>query len=120
MFKIKNKKNNREKGQVMLLAVFLIGAGVLAFGSIAGYFMVQRIRASSDITDSTKAILAADAGIDCEAYNFLKGKSIVCNNLVFDNGASASTTIFDAGANKFTKSVGSLKSIKRALLLRLQ
>ena len=70
MIKYKNIKNNQDlpaqAGQVMLLAVLIIGTSMLAMTSISGYLILQRIRSSSNIVDSTKAIFAADTGIEWE------------------------------------------------------
>lgn len=66
MIKYENIKKNQ--GQVMLLAVLIIGTSILTMTSISGYLMLQRIRSSSNIIDSTKAIFAADTGIEWELF----------------------------------------------------
>jgi len=62
-------KNYKLKGQAMLLTVLILGSTILAASTIAGYLTVLKIRASSDTTNSAKAIFAADTGIEWELYN---------------------------------------------------
>ena len=86
----KNKKGkNLQRGQIMLLTILFIGSSILVFSSIAGYIMIQRIRASSDTVDSTKAIFAADSGVECMIYKYSSSsnpKPIDCNAfLTFDD-----------------------------------
>ena len=59
-------KNN--KGQALLVVVMILGATMLGVTTIAGYITVQKIRTVTDIVDSTKAIYAADSGIDWWFY----------------------------------------------------
>ncbi len=56
----------------MLLAVTLIGSVVLIFSSISGYFILQRLRMAADFVDSSKAIYAADAGLEWKLYQCFK------------------------------------------------
>ena len=53
----------------MLIIVLILGASVLGVTTIAGYVSLQKIRAATNIIDSTKAIYAADAGIEWCLYN---------------------------------------------------
>ena len=55
-----------EKGKVMLLTVLVIGGLLLGASAIAGLLMVYQIRQSGDVANSTKAIFAADSGIEWE------------------------------------------------------
>lgn len=77
----------RSKGQVMLLTVLILGSTVLSASTIAGYLMTLKIRASSDITNSAKAIFAADAGIEWELYKQFKNpdypRLLLSNNADF-------------------------------------
>ncbi len=103
----------------MLLAVLLIGTSVLVITSIAGYFMLQRIRMSSNFVDSTKAIFAADAGIECEFYNYFKGANIICNDLIFTDSNTKTQTfiVVDAsGAPQSIKSIGVSNKSNRAFV----
>lgn len=105
-------KNNR--GQVMLLAVSLIGFSVLAATAIAGYLSLQKIRMTTNIIDSTKAIYAADSGIECELYNKNKAGGEDCQNFSFDDGKTKVKTIVDANS---IKSIGSSNKSNRAFFV---
>lgn len=56
----------------MMLSVLIIGTSILVFSTIGGYLMLQRLREASNIVDTTKAIFAADSGIECELYRYNK------------------------------------------------
>lgn len=104
----------------MLLAVLLIGSGILAMTAISGYLTLQRVRMSSDIVNSTKAIFAADAGIECELYNYFKSASVSCDKLSFeDNKVKIKTSIVaDASSTpQYIKSVGSAARAYRAFIM---
>jgi predicted PurR-regulated permease PerM len=58
--------NNR--GQALLVVVMVLGATMLGVTTIAGYITIQKIRTVTNIVDSTKAIYAADSGIDWWFY----------------------------------------------------
>ena len=64
--------SHRLRGQVMLLTVLILGGSILGASTIAGYLMLLKIRGASDITNSTKAIFAADTGIEWELYKQFK------------------------------------------------
>lgn len=71
----------------MLLTVLILSGAILGASTIAGYLMLLKIRGASDITDSTKAIFAADAGIEWELYKQFKNpdypKPLLSNNADF-------------------------------------
>lgn len=88
MLKIKGKKLKvGNAGQVMLLTVLILGSVILSASTIAGYLMTLKIRASSDIANSAKAIFAADAGVEWELYKQFKNseypKPLLSNNADF-------------------------------------
>lgn len=56
----------------MLLTVLILSGVILAATTIAGLLMLYQIRQSSDIANSTKAIYAADSGIERALYNLIK------------------------------------------------
>ena len=80
-------KLSTHKGQVMLLTVLILGSVILSASTIAGYLMTLKIRASSDIANSAKAIFAADAGVEWELYKQFKNsdypKPLFSNNADF-------------------------------------
>ena len=60
------------RGQVMLLTTLILSGTILAAATLAGLLMVYQIRQSGDATQSTKAIYAADAGIEYELYKIYR------------------------------------------------
>jgi len=105
----------------MLLTILFIGSSILVFSSIAGYIMIQRIRASSDTMDSTKAIFAADSGVECMIYKYSSSsnpKPIDCNTfLTFDDSFVSVYTEYassSTGTPLYIKSVGTSNKAKRA------
>lgn len=56
-------------GQAMLLTVIALGGTLLGATTIAGLLMLYQIRQSTDLKDSTKAIFAADAGLEMAGYH---------------------------------------------------
>lgn len=109
----------------MLLSILLISSSILIFSAVAGYLMVQRIRLATDFIDSTRAIFAAEAGLECQLYNLNLSnpgspRSEDCGGIVFYNGTlrtSASTTIYTQGASTtIVRSAGSSNNAHRALL----
>ena len=103
------------KGQVMLLTVLVIGGLLLGASAIAGLLMVYQLRQSSDVTNSTKAIFAADAGIEWELYRMFKDpdypKPIMTNQTDFSTTVYGTSTI---------KSIGSSHRSSRAFELTLE
>lgn len=75
------------KGQVMLLTVLILSGSILGASTIAGYLMLLKVRGASDITNSAKAIFAADTGIEWELYKQFKSpdypKPSLSNNADF-------------------------------------
>ncbi len=55
----------------MLLVVLILSGTILGATTIAGLLMLYQIRQSGDITNSTKAIYAADSGLEQQIYNLL-------------------------------------------------
>jgi len=130
MNKLKNSnKFKLQRGQVMLLTLLFIGSSILIFSTIAGYIMIQRIRASSNTMDSTKAIFAADSGVECMLFKYASTSedrsSLDCNTagggiLSFDdNFVSVYTEIASSsvGTSSYIKSIGTSNRSKRAFYL---
>ncbi|MEK7549076.1 MAG: hypothetical protein AAB496_01120 [Patescibacteria group bacterium] len=115
----------KTSGQVMLLAVGLIGASILTATTIAGYLMLQRIKMASNFIDSTKAVFAADSGIECELYKYnfsdpTKPKNIDCAALSFGDGKTSVKTsiITDASSTpQYIKSIGTSNKSNRAFMM---
>lgn len=92
----------------MLLTVLVLGGSILGASTIAGYLMLLKIRTSSDITNSTKAIYAADSGIEWELYKYFKDKPDYAQPAL-SNGAS-----FIATEGETIKVVGNAGNSYRA------
>ena len=79
-----------EKGQVMLITILTLSGILLGATTIAGLLMTYQIRQATDITNSTKAIMAADAGIEWELYKISQERGDY--QISFSNGAALITT----------------------------
>jgi len=103
------------KGQVMLMTVLVIGGLLLGASAIAGLLMVYQIRQSSDVTNSTKAIFAADTGIEWELYRMFKNSNYA--KPAMTNQTDFSTTVYGTST---IKSVGASSRSSRAFELTFQ
>ena len=72
------------KGQVMMMAIVMMGGVLLSAAAIAGLLMVFQIRESNDSVNSTRAFFAADAALEWEIYNQLQAGGTL-SNIVFDD-----------------------------------
>lgn len=81
----------------MLLVVMILGATMLGITTIAGYISIQKIKASTDIVDSTKAIYAADSGIEWYLYKTFS---------LIPGAADAPKPEFENGATVEVREVG--------------
>ncbi len=104
-----------QRGQVMLLTVLVIGGLLLGASSIAGLLMVYQIRQSSDVINSTKAIFAADTGLEWELYRMFKNPSYP--KPIMANQADFSTTVYGTST---IRSIGSSYRSSRAFELTLE
>ena len=90
----------------MLLSILTLGAVMLGATAVSGFLVVYQIRMTSDIADSTKAIFAADAGIDWANYQFARATSseqvVSSKKPVFTNGASFTTVCYDSSLREMT------------------
>ena len=107
----------------MLITVLALSGTILGATAIAGLLMLYQIRQSTDIANSTKAIFAADAGIETQLFQILKGVPPGgCNNIPPDgsgpeqllNGANFRTTCVQEGADLIVRSVGNSGNVSRA------
>lgn len=74
----------------MILATLVLGGTILGATTIAGFLMLYQIRQSTEFASSGKAIFAADAGLECALFQFLRPGEDTnrCNPSVLSNGAS--------------------------------
>jgi len=108
-FSISNSKfSNSARGQVILLTVLVLAGSMLGASVIAGYLMLLKIRASSDITNSARAIFAADAGVEWELYKQIKDPGYPKPSL--SNGAEFTTYQNE----QMIKSIGESSGVFRA------
>jgi len=59
-------------GQAILITVIAIGAVLLGATTIAGLLSLYQLRRAGDFANSTKAVYAADAGLESALYNKFK------------------------------------------------
>lgn len=97
----------------MLLTVLILGGSILGASTIAGYLMLLKIRGASDITNATKAIFAADTGIEWELYKQFKNptypRPLLSNNATFTS----------SNDTQLIKSIGQSSNIFRAFEMSL-
>ncbi len=65
-----SKSRNSTAGQVMITTILALGGVLMGATAIAGLLMVYQIRQASDLANSTKAIFAADTGVDWGLYQY--------------------------------------------------
>lgn len=63
---------NKCSGQVMLLTITVLSGTFLTATALIGFLIIHEIRQATDIANSTKAIFAADTGIEWELYRSFK------------------------------------------------
>lgn len=108
----------------MILSVLVLSSTVLALSAIGGYLMLVRLRVSSDIQSTTRAIYIADAGLECAVFNhFVKADGIDCQSVpygtfVYGPGDDAAyTTEYVPGAassTSYIRSVGGFRTSNRS------
>jgi hypothetical protein len=101
-------------GQVMLLTVLILSGSILGASTIAGYLMLLKVRSASDITNSAKAIFAADTGIEWELYKQFKNPGYPKPSL------SNNTNFISSNDTQKIKSIGESNNIFRAFESDLQ
>jgi len=121
------------RGQVMLMTVMAISGTILGATTIAGLLMLYQVRQSTDIINSTKAIFAADSGLEWRLYKFFKSDNQACMNCPdggscpqpnLQNNATFSTTcdlqIINGTSTVSIKSSGTFGNNSRAFEILLQ
>lgn len=108
-------RNQRPKsGQAMLILVLILGATMLGVTAIAGYVSLQKLKASTDIRDSTVAIYAADSGVEWCFYTKFGpvGSSTNPCNTTETLRNNSSVSVIDSGT--MVKSIGQMGNSFRA------
>lgn len=94
--------NSARKGQVMVLTVLALGGTILGATTIAGLLMLYQIRQTTDLSNSARAIFAADAGLEHAFYDLFcagdpnKSPCPLTDGVVFTNGAAVDILCLDA------------------------
>jgi hypothetical protein len=121
------------EGQVMLITVFALSGTILGATTIAGLLMLYQIRQSTDVGNSTKAIFAADSGLEWRLYKFYKtdkqkclecpdGGACPAPSLQNESTFQATCTLQGSGTSQSVviKSIGTSGNNSRALEITLQ
>lgn len=109
----------------MLLSMLILGGILLGASTIAGLLMLYQLRQSSNVSQSARAIFAADTGIEWGLYCDVKIKPPVdCSSVpkpVMANGTSFDVTFYPAtstpGNYDLMKSIGRSGKTSRAFQL---
>lgn len=89
----------------MILTVLTLGGALLGATTIAGLLMLYQVRQGADVGQSSKALFAADAGIEWGLYNLLcqtdpTRTPCPINQLPqFQNGATVQVSCLDDAGN---------------------
>ena len=69
-----NKKNaiKNNKGQVMMIVIMALSGIMIGAMAISGTLTARQIRQSADAGSFSKALFAADAGLEWRLYKFIK------------------------------------------------
>ena len=112
----------------MILTVLVLSSIVLSLSAIGGYLMLVRLRISSDIGNTMRAIYVADAGLECEAYNHFKNSDTVgycadpSRNAFLVGEVEDPTrfyyeTLYESTAPTYIRSVGTARNVNRSFRL---
>jgi len=107
-------KKGKQKGQMMLFTVMVLSGAILSATTLAALLVLFQLRQTSDVAASTRAIFAADTGIECAFYDRFRTTSLpLCTGTVntLDNGAEF--RMISSGPDSI-KSVGKFARSARA------
>ncbi len=93
----------KSNGQALLIVVVFMGAVMLGISVISGFLFTQRLRTSVQITKSTQAIFAADAGIEAHLYDIFRGGCDGGPSPGFTSNSSETITSADPACGITTK-----------------
>ncbi|MBU6500320.1 MAG: hypothetical protein KGJ89_00625 [Patescibacteria group bacterium] len=74
-FLIYKSLTDNRRGQIMILASMALGGALLGISALAGLLMTYQIRQTTDLTNSTKSIMAADSGVEWGLYQYFHPSS---------------------------------------------
>lgn len=111
---MKNKKNNRNKGQAMLISVvfFLFISLAIISGLVSP--SVREFKSATDLLRSRQSIFLSESAVEDSYFRLKNAKTIGSTNTVTLGGNSATATITDSGYNEKTiSSLGDVSSRQR-------
>ncbi len=112
------KQWNNESGQVMLLTVMMLTGVILSVTSLVALVVLYQLRQTADITASTQAIFAADAGLECALYKQVKKGNPSewgdCSGGKLENGSEFKTVIEENTIKSAGKSRRSARAFEAA------
>jgi hypothetical protein len=97
---------NKRNAQAMLLTTLAIGGTLLGATTIAGLLLVYQIRQATDLSNSAKAIYAADAGIEWGLYKYFTDPSVAPIGTL-SNRAGVSVTCYNSSTPAVAVDCGS-------------
>ncbi|MGB9609089.1 MAG: hypothetical protein ACPL3E_01795 [Minisyncoccia bacterium] len=103
------KIKNNQKGQVMIVVTLALGGIMLGATLVGGILILSQLRQAKLISDSAKAIYAADAALEWGYYEFM-GKSDASSPSL-TNGANSITQCLDQNNQLVGCNSGSVKYI---------
>jgi hypothetical protein len=109
-----------ETGQVMVLTVLVLSLTSLASGMIATFLTSSQLRQVRGLSESTRAVYAADAGIEYELYRKFGDNSYTYNLPANADGSFSLTngaTFKTESVGSSIKSLGSFRNARRAFSL---
>lgn len=110
-------RQGHNRGQIMLLSLMIL-TGTFAIGLGVAVLLLNEIRLSRQSLDSTKAIYAADLGLECELYKYYRNPEFSCSGIqLLNNTSFTSRTV--GGAATTSQAIGISRGIRRGLELVL-
>lgn len=108
-------QSSKIRGQILLIVVLLLGGSTVAASAIAGYLLLMSIKQSSDITNSAKAIFAADTGIEYDLYCRKIDASYPASSCSYAKPSLTNGASFTVSSTpSTTKSIGGFGDVYRA------
>jgi Tfp pilus assembly protein PilX len=97
MFKNINLNKNK-KGQVMIIVSLALGGVMLTSIVIGGILISNQIRQAGNITNSAKALYAADAALEWGMYQFYKNNIPDAGSPSFTNNSTYATLCYSGSS----------------------
>lgn len=109
----------------MILTVLVLSSVVLSISAIGSYLMLIRLRVSSDVGNTMRALYIADAGLECESYNHFRNGDVAgycadasrntfLSGAVSDPASFYYETVFEAAVPSHINSVGTSRTANRS------